>query len=91
MEENKELKKVESTEEQHKKPKTIGVPTQKTFVFSGSKNAKEIDSEINTWMKQQTLNGQMPMLVKMEFHKSWFTSKLVFVYMFNAPVEIGKK
>ena len=74
-------------EPKEKKVRKVSVPVQKTFIFKGSMTEKEIDSAVNTWLKSQTLAGQMPMLIKLEFSKSFFRSQL---FSINKKMVCGK-
>lgn len=73
-------------------PKKIGVPTQKIFTFhSLISSKKSIDSKINNWLKNQTIQGgQPPMLVKLETSIGLFGVRLFFIYMYNTVYEIKK-
>lgn len=73
------------------KPQMQPVPTQKTFIFKGSAKPQEIDGIINTWMKQMTLRGEMPHLGKITTHKSFFRSKIIYVFMHSVFVEVPMK
>lgn len=94
MEENKKAETEKGTaqeEQKEKKVRKLSVPVQKTFIFKGRMTEKEIDSAVNTWLKSQTLAGQMPMLIKLEFSKSFFRSKIIMVYSYAAEIEIPKR
>lgn len=75
------------------KPKTakVAVPTQKTFIFKGSSTEKDIDYVINPWLKQMSLAGQTPFLGKVTTQKRLFFSRIIYVFMFSAFVEVPKK
>lgn len=84
------VKETEKPQADPKAKKKIGVATQKMFMFKpkflwfGMPSKEDIDHEINSWLKWQTMNGQPAVLGKYLYSNN----KFIAIYLYTEFVEM---